>query len=112
MIKLNKKDFVFKLMEKGYTEKTAGIIYDDFSNIISESLLDGKSVAMNGVGVFISEVLPAGSIKLFGEEKKVDKRLKISFKVSRTLLNKFKATRTNKAVKVDVLKNFRKNLHN
>ena len=50
--RMNKKEFVDKLAEKGYTKKDAGCIIDDVFAVVTDALINGEEVKLYGFGVF------------------------------------------------------------
>lgn len=49
---MKKEEFVEALSAKGYTKKDASIIYNDFVNVMTETLVKGESIQFHGFGTF------------------------------------------------------------
>lgn len=49
---LKRTDIIERLSQKGYTKTDAGIILDEFVQVITEALVNGESVQIHGFGTF------------------------------------------------------------
>ena len=54
MESMNKKGFIRRLAQNGYTIKDATVIVDDFINTIEDILVEGGSITFHGFGTFSS----------------------------------------------------------
>ena len=60
---LQRKDFIERLAQKGYTKRDAGVIMDDFLHTLMEALATGESVKFHGFGTFeVRERKERGSV--------------------------------------------------
>lgn len=87
MIRIKKEDFCNKLRELGYTKNSANEIYSDFVDVLIQSIIDGETIKIQGLGEFSVKHNKGHKGYNFNEEKVVDvpPKKKICFKPSITL---------------------------
>ncbi len=66
---VNQKELSELLREKGYTAREAIQIIKDFTEVVSESLCEGKAVVLRGFGKFIVKESKNPFSKCSGGEK-------------------------------------------
>ena len=77
---IQRRDFILRLAEKGYTQRDAGIMTDDVFLTILEILVEGKSVSFHGFGVFGSKLCKEKEVtSIHGEKTMVPAHLAPKF---------------------------------
>lgn len=67
---LNKSDFINRLAAIGYTKKAANDIITDFTKVLSQIMVEGESLQLQGFGTFaVKELAPRESVDYQSKEK-------------------------------------------
>lgn len=78
----------------GCTEVKAIEIVTVLLDSMEDALLSGSSVLLSGIGTITPEMKRGGSVKMFGEEREIESKLKLTLKTSRVFSKKHNSKRT------------------
>lgn len=106
MSKLKKQDIIFRIMEKGYSQSEAEMLWDTVLDLIKGAMMAGEVLTLWGIGALIPEIREAETLKQFGSVD-APKRLKVKFKQSRTLYNEYLEKHSAEAKKKDAMAKIR-----
>lgn len=90
MSKIGRIELISSIKKSGVSNKEANEILDNITEIIGDHLLSGGAVSLPTIGVIKGTIVSKSTGIVAGKETVIPKYLKLTFKSSSIIKNKFK----------------------